>query len=156
MQKIPLTQNQFAIVDDDDYLQLSQHKWFALKVRHIWYAVRKSRKQLIYMHRQILDVPKGLKTDHKNHNGLDNRRAKIRICTPAQNNQNSRCYGHNQSSKFKGVSLDKKTNKWAAYIKHNGKLLHLGRFIDEIQAAKAYDKKAKELWGDFACLNFNT
>ena len=60
----------------------------------------------------------------------------------------------NKSSKFKGVCFNKQVKKWQAYIRFNGKLIHLGRYKSELVAAEAYDKKAVELFGEFANLNF--
>ena len=156
MKTIQLTQSKLAIVDDENYESLSKYKWQAIKIRHTYYAVRSVKKPnpgLIYMHRQILNTPIGLKTDHINHNGLDNRLINIRICTPSQNNQNSKCYSKSKSSKYKGVSWSKYFNCWAARIKYNKHLSHIGYFKTEIEAAKAYNEQAIKLFGDFACLN---
>ena len=107
------------------------------------------------MHRLIANTPAHLFCDHINHDGLDNRRANIRNCTLKQNNANSRS-AKNASSKYKGVSWNKLRKKWAAYIKKDYKQLYLGLFENEIEAAKAYDRKAAELFGKFAKLNFKS
>jgi hypothetical protein len=60
------------------------------------------------------------------------------------------------TSKYKGVSWYSRGKKWVAVVQFNKKRHHLGYFTDEIAAAKAYDKKAKVLHGEFACLNFPT
>lgn len=154
MKKISLTQGKFAIVDDDDYEQLSRWKWYALKRRETFYAVRKyKRKTMIFMHRQILQLTKGdsKETDHRNHCGLDNRKQNIRICSKSQNHQNQRPRKLGMS-KYKGVVWHKK--KWQVQIGHRGKEIYLGRFDNEIEAAKAYDHKAKELFGEFVYTNF--
>lgn len=156
MKRIPLTQGKFAIIDNEDFEWLNQWKWYAIKKNRIYYAGRKIGKRPyqrnFYMHTQIMKTPIGYETDHKNHNTLDNRKTNMRNCTHCQNlqNQKSNC----GMSKFKGVSWHKPCNKWRAYIKHNNKFIHLGLFINEIDAAKAYDQKAKELFGKFAYLNF--
>jgi hypothetical protein len=107
------------------------------------------------MHRIILNAPPHLVVDHINHNGLDNRKANLRLCTVAQNNQNTRPHANpNKLSKYKGVSLDKNRNLYIALIHRNKKNYYLGRFKNETDAAKAYDKKAAELFGEFAYLNF--
>ena len=152
MRTIPLTQGQSTIVDDADYEALSQHKWYANKVRNTWYAARAIGSNKVLMHREILRVPKGMETDHKNHDGLDNRRQNLSICTTAQNQQNMKYSGNkNKTSRFKGVYFQ--AGKWAVQIKHQGTIYPLGRFAIEEDAARAYDKKARELWGDFAYLN---
>lgn len=94
--RIPLTQGKFAIVDPADYSRLAKYKWYAAKTRGIFYAVRgqwsKNPKKLltIKMHRMVIDVPEGLVADHINHDGLDNRRANLRVATLAGNARNVR------------------------------------------------------------------
>jgi len=152
---IPLTQGKFAIVDAHDYERLSKYRWCAVKSRRTYYAIRsvkRSRVQ-IRMHRMLLNAPPGLLVDHINNNGLDNRRSYLRLCTHAQNALNQRPH-RGTSSRYKGVGWDKSKKKFRASITHHYKRIHLGYFKCEIEAAKAYDKKAKELFGEFAYLNF--
>ncbi len=107
------------------------------------------------MHREILGLRPGdgKITDHKNHNGLDNHESNIRLCTNQQNTQNKKPYVFSKSG-YKGVYWYKKVRKWQVHIRVNGTLLHLGYFNKEEDAARTYDKKAKELFGEFACTNF--
>jgi hypothetical protein len=91
--------------------------------------------------------------DHKDSNTLNNRRENLRECSAAQNLQNTR-KRPGLSSRFKGVYWDKKNRKWMARVQHNRKWHYLGRFENERTAAKAYDALAKDLFGDFAKLNF--
>lgn len=156
--QIPLTQGKFAIVDDEDYDWLMQWKWCAAKQNNgDFYAIRRTsrkpiKRKTIYMHRQILNVNPKMLTDHCNHCGLDNRKLNIRSCTNSQNRQNQiPVVG---TSKFKGVYWNKNAKKWCTNIYRNYKRYHLGYFENEIDAAKVYDKKAKELFGVFAYLNF--
>jgi len=155
--KIPLTQGRFAKVDPEDYIWLSQFRWHCKTNTNAIYAVRTitiaGRSKRIYMHRLIMNTPPGLVCDHVNHNGLDNRKANLRNCTISQNNRNARS-AKGASSKYKGVSWNKLRQKWAAYIKKDGIQFNLGCFDDEREAAKAYDKKAVQLFGQFASLNF--
>jgi hypothetical protein len=154
---IPLTQGKFAIVDAEDYGQLSRHKWQAQSRFGTFYAKRKVRRSTHYMHREILKPPDGLICDHKDHNGLNNRKGNLRLCTQAQNVRNRRP-NKSSSSRYKGVTREKRreksTRKWRAQIRFNGKLRHLGIFRNEIDAAVAYDRRAAELFGEFAWLNF--
>jgi len=85
-------------------------------------------------------------------NGIKNKRSNLRTCTSTQNTANQR--KRKGSSNFKGVSWYKREQKWRAGIGYKGKDFHLGYFNDELEAAKAYDKAAKDLWGEFANLNF--
>jgi len=149
---IPLTQGKFAIVDAEDYDRLSQYKWYASKCKNTYYACRAKGRTTIRMHREIMRAPKGLMCDHKNHNGLDNRKSTLRLCTNAQNCYNQQA-SSNGTSKHKGVSWHKCSRKWSARIRCDGKFYHLGDYEDEIEAAMAYDDKAVELFGEFAYLN---
>ena len=91
--------------------------------------------------------------DHKDRNCLNNHLSNLRWCTRKENNQN-RSKNKNGTSIYKGVSFEKTNNKWRAQIKHNGQRIHLGYFTNESDAGKAYDRKASELFGVFAKLNF--
>lgn len=160
MKTIPLTQGKVAIVDDRDYRWLSQYKWHAQKSGKrpgLYYAVRSAtinnHRKTIQMHREIMNPPDDLEIDHRNNNALDNRRLNMRTCTRAQNMANSRAQ-KGKSSAFKGVSFHKDYRKWRVIITHLGKNLHLGFFRNQVRAAKAYDDKAKELFGEFAHPNF--
>ena len=113
------------------------------------------------MHRQILgheprvtsDEPRTTVIDHINRNGLDNRRANLRLATVAQNAWNSK--KRRSCSGYKGVCYDKAKRRWRAAIVHHGRRIHLGYFKDKIPAAKAYDDAAKKYFGQFARTNFN-
>ncbi len=156
--KISLTQGQTAIVDAEDYEKLSGCKWYVIRKGRTFYAERADRggrkKRNIPMHRQILDEPAGKCIDHINHNGLDNRRANLRIVTQEQNNWNKRKKSGNCSSQYKGVSWQKSSGRWKTIIVYRGKWIFIGYFDDEVSAAKAYDAKAQELFGEYAALNF--
>jgi len=155
--KIPLTQGRFAKVDPEDYIWLSQFRWHCKINKNAVYAVRtetcSGRSKRIYMHRLIANTPANLVCDHINHDGLNNRKANLRNCTIKQNNANSRCAAW-ATSKYKGVSWNKKFEKWTAYIKKDVRQFNLGSFEEESEAALVYDRKARELFGEFAYLNF--
>ena len=155
MKKIPLTQGKFAIVDDDDYSYLMRWKWYAWKCGKTWYARRNKfpqggskKRDVIYMHRAIIATSQNEMVDHRNHDGLDNRRNNIRKCTKAQNQQNQLPKDGGES-RYKGVSRES-SDKWRARISYMGERLYLGSYPTEIEAAIAYGKKAKELFGEFA------
>lgn len=157
MKKIRLSQGKVALVDNQDFEELNRHKWSAHKIAGIFYAVRvvakRGNQKAIYMHRAIVNAPPGVECGHRNHNRLDNRRKNLRFCTHAQTkmNQRSRKGG---TSTFKGVSFHKATKKWRAKIWLKGKRRHLGLFINERDAARAYDDAAREHFGEFARTNF--
>ncbi|MBN1362949.1 MAG: HNH endonuclease [Sedimentisphaerales bacterium] len=102
-----------------------------------------------------MKAPKGMVVDHIDGNGLNNRRSNLRLCTPQQNQWN-RCVSRArlQQGLFKGVHHRTDSGKPCARITYRGKTLHLGVFDTAIEAAKAYDRKAIELHGEFAYLNF--
>jgi hypothetical protein len=155
--RIKLTQGLYALVDDEDYERINKYKWYANKIRYTYYAVSanygKEYNGSTLMHRAILGDPAGIPIDHINHNGLDNRRENIRTCSGSQNNMNSR-KSINRTSKYKGVSWCKSSIRWQVDIGIMGKGIYLGHFNNEIEAAHAYDTKAKELFGEFANTNF--
>jgi hypothetical protein len=159
--EIPLTKNQIALVDDDDYEMLMEHKWQASYHSGDYFVATGSfhignTYKTIMMHRKIMNCSDSkLVVDHINHNTLDNRKENLRVCTVMQNCHNQKKYKKSYS-KYKGVSYkkDNKTKKFYASIGFNNKLICLGSFLTEEGAALAYDNKAKEIYGEFAYLNF--
>lgn len=152
---IPLTQGKFAIVDADDYGWLAKYKWYSYQDGNTFYAFRRKgrKRRRSTMHREIMHAPEGLLVDHKDRNGLNNRKSNLRLCSPAQNAWNRRP-APNCHSKYKGVTWHKHHNKWHVRIFGSGKNYYLGSFDDETEAALAYDRKAEEFFGEFAYLNF--
>jgi len=158
--RIPLAQGKYAIVDPDDYERLSRHKWQLQRTRHMLYATRRAkgregtRGQIVWMHRYIFPSPEGMCVDHINNKALDNRKANLRLATPAQNARNRRKMAAKTSSRYKGVSYHAGQRKWCAAIRVNGQYKYFGLFHDEVAAAKGYDKAAKKYHKEFAVLNF--
>jgi hypothetical protein len=148
---IPLTQGQFAIVDDEDFEALTQYKWHAMKDCKTYYAARSERGARIRMHRQIMNAPVGLEVDHINHEGLDNRRINLRLCSVSQNRMNEGRKREGVSSRYKGVCWAKATQKWQTSIGFQGKVQYLGQFDTEEEAHAVYLTAAKRLFGEFAC-----
>ena len=148
MKTIPLTRGLSALVDDADYAKVASFRWQAHRSRssgsELWYA---SNPTLGLMHRFLLGAADGVEVDHRNQNSLDNRRENIRVATRAQQMANRRCYN---STGFKGIQEHK--TGFAAYI--GAKRRYLGFFPTAELAARAYDRAAIELYGEFACLNF--
>lgn len=154
MKQILLTRGRYATVDDSDVELIQAMKW--QYHRDGWgkeYAVHKARLAgkfvTVYMHRLIMGARKGQYVDHKDNDGLNNRRDNLRIATMRQNIQNSKkktgC-----SSAYKGVTLNKALSLWRASVNNQ----FLGYFEDERHAALAYDLNAKYLYGEFARTNF--
>ena len=156
MKEIKLTQNKTSLVDNEDFKCLNHYKWFVIRDRNTYYACRmiyvNGKRRRLLMHRDILKTPHGFISDHIDGNGLNNQRSNLRVCTIQQNSMNvKRSRG---TSQYKGVRWHKRDKKWRAQIGFNNKVLYIGDFKDEIDAALAYDKMAHELHGEFANLNF--
>lgn len=151
--QIPVANGNHAIVDDEDFERLSKFKWHLNCKRYAYTTVWDGVKSKQYsMHRMVLKCPNGKCPDHINGNGLDNRKSNLRAVTHQENTFNSKSHVDG-SSKFKGVCWDKSRRRWYARIFKDGKSTHIGRFICELEAAKAYNEKAKELYGENAHLN---
>lgn len=149
-----LSKGKYAIVDADDFEWLNQWKWTCFS--NTRYAARRFQKNnkatYVYMHRLIMNVSNNNQVDHINGDGLDNRRCNLRIVTIAQNHYNHKLLSNNKSG-FNGVSWDKRLNKWVTCISVNNKTIHLGQYNNKIEAALAYNKAAKEYFGEYARLN---
>jgi len=170
--RIPLTQGRYAIVDPAGYPHLSKYKWRLCRTwgKNTLYAERSirlpnGRYSRILMHRQIMKNMNSnlrdtryerrttnLVVDHINGDGLDNRRANLRLATVAQNAWNSK--KRNPRSGYKGVWFAEDKGLWRAAIVYHGRRIHLGYFKDKIAAAKAYDYAAIKYYKEFARPNF--
>ena len=157
MKKIPLTQNKFALVDDEDFETVSKFKWYAAKRGlRLFYAVRTDRQRKVYMHREILGLRPGGVWDghHFDGCGLNNQRSNLARATTSQNIAGHRDKSAEASSRFRGVGWDGSRKKWRAQTKFGGKSLFLGRFQSEVEAAEAYDAAVRSLFGRFSSPNF--
>ncbi len=149
--EIPLTQGRAALVSDEDFDRVCQYRWCAVLNGKHWYAKHASRTSgkyvNVYLHKFILGLPASQLVDHVNGDGLDCRRENLRPATPADNCRNSRMPSTNTTG-FKGVCFFK-----GRYVAKAGGR-YLGRYRSAEEAARVYDAKARELFGDFALLNF--
>lgn len=150
-----------AVVDDADYERVSQYRWHTgTNLAGTLYAYRTGRKddgplagKQIPMHREILAPPAGMDVDHIDRDGLNNQRGNLRAATRTQNNGNSR--PKRPGRPYKGITQDKKHGGWKAQItKGKGRNIYLGYFNDPADAARAYDRAAREYFGEYARLNF--
>ncbi len=147
---------EFTLIDKDNFhlvknlnLYLRVGKWCRTK-----YVQFLKNKKGVYLHRLIMNFPnRDIEIDHINGNGLDNRKCNLRLCNRAQNSYNSKKRYGNSSSKYKGVTLNSVSNKYISRIIYNKKYIYIGLFKNETDAAIAYNKRAKELFGEYARLN---
>lgn len=163
MKLIPLTQGKFAKVDDDDFEWLSKMKWRYVRKEQDsidGYAAsggrRKENEPFVWMHRLIAKTPKGMLTDHKDGNGLNNQKENLRHATTSQNLANAR---KKNSTGYKGVTAPAGKSKncpknWRARVMNKGKVVFEKMYGTAEEAARAYDEAARETFGEFAKTNF--
>ena len=156
--------NLVAFVDDADYqtLHLSDYKWHRIIGRKTTYAAAYINGKQTYLHRLIMGVSDGPKTDIVDHidgDGLHNYRANLRLTDNAGNARNTtKSLSGNFTSSYKGVYYNFAYNNekpWQAHIKlpDGGKLKKLGCYRTEYEAAWSYNDAAEELFGPMASLN---
>jgi hypothetical protein len=144
----------YTLVDDEDFEYLNQFKWFISKCGYAMRTFKDGKKnRSMRMHRILMHNPKGKVVDHINHNTLDNCKENLRVCSSYQNQWNMQKTNNKTTSKYKGVYFNKNIRKYHAQITINNKKQHLGFFETEEEAGLAYNKKAKELFGEFAVFN---
>jgi len=159
--KIPLTQGEFALVDADDYEELSKYKWYC-EVHSKKNGYKSARRTQTYngkdikisMHRLIMNCSTGWEVDHINGNPLDNRKSNLRIVSRSENMRNRKGLQKNNTSGLRGV--DFQNGKWRAKITINNKTIFLGNWDTKIEAHFAYLNGAKKYHGKFNDLIFNT
>lgn len=145
-----------VIIDDDDALKVCNHKWTAsrritngykLIYFYTWIYNDRKEKKIIYLHRFIMNTPKGFYTDHINGDTLDNRKENLRICTNCDNAANRRI-SKNNTSGYKGVSKTG-SNSWKAMITNRGRHIYLGTHKTPELAYEAYCNASKKYHGGF-------
>lgn len=141
----------YAIVDADDFDELSKYNWSLCAKR---YAGTTMSGEHVTMHRFVSKAPDGSHVDHKNGSGLDNRKTNLRLATSSQNLANARKQVARAdricTSQYKGVYFRKDRERWSAYIGTGKDRDCLGCFATEEAAAEAYNKAAFERWGEFS------
>lgn len=152
MKKIIMPHGKFTLVDDRDFLSLSQHQWSLDGTGHA-HGWDGKAKRFVKMHRKILDAPCGMCVDHINGDKLNNQRHNLRLCTHSQNSAN-RTHPPQGKSGYYGVYWHKGKRKWQARITKDYRDISIGYFERAEDAAFARDIKAAELFGEFATLNF--
>lgn len=161
MKEIQLTKGQVAIVDDEDYEWLSQWKWSAAdnKGRGIYYAVRHQRPDgNVPMHKEVYvrhygEIPEGFLIDHKDRITLNNDYRNLRAVTRSES-QINRNLQSNNSTGVSGIHWYERDQKYEVQLSRNGKTVYVRRYADFEEAKAERDKKAIELYGKFAILNY--
>lgn len=163
MKEIQLTDGYIALVDDGDYARVSQFQWQATVrkrsdgsirgvygLRTVWDG---KKVKAVYLHQFVMDSQW---VDHKDHNGLNCQKGNLRIADRSKNGGNARKMQRQKptTSKYKGVSWDKRENKWRVSLMYQGKKCWFGYYTEENVAALVYDVTARLLFGDFANVNF--
>lgn len=147
-----------AIVDDEDYDKLIKYNWYS------WYGVRRIHRNYCICSKtfskglanEILSISRKIIIDHIDRDPFNNQKSNLREVTVQQNSMNVAKYiRKDTTSKYKGVGWHKSRSKWRAVIMVDGHQIYLGLHRTEEDAARAYDKKAHEIYGDIACLNFS-
>ena len=155
--RLPLSRGLYAVIDAADFELVGQHKWCAIPSRATWYAWRgiraKGPGRMVSLHQTIFPAPPGMKVDHIDGDGLNNRRANLRHCTNQENCRNQGLARNNRSG-FKGVSWYPNSGKWVATIWDGKRKVFLGYYADPVEAARSYDATARALFGAFARPNF--
>lgn len=149
---------------DDKYKPLGDLGWGTYKygtiLNPIWYAIKTYHLKYMLMHRVIMEselnrlLLRSEYVDHINRDGLDNRLSNLRIVTAKQNSHNLARNISKKTSQYKGPTWEENRSQWKVSIQINGKSINLGRYYDELDAAKAYDKASKHFHGIYGYLNF--
>lgn len=148
--RVPLTKGAFAVVDSADVPELSEHNWKLVTFKGgSTYEGRTTRSGLVLMHRQLMSSADGLEVDHRDTDGLNNRRGNLRVATSSQNKCNQRTSSLNTSG-FKGVCWCKQVGAWKARVQLNGRQYHAGFHSTPEAAYAARCALAERLHGEFA------
>lgn len=154
---IELTHGRTASIDRADLPLVEKYNWRTHNTafnKHNYYAVTDINGVVVFIHRLILGITdRKITVDHINGDGLNNRRDNLRVCSSAENARNQKVNANSKSG-LKGVCLHSDEKKWVATIGFNSKHIYIGRFATKEEAAHAYDARAKELYGEFARLNY--
>lgn len=152
MAYVPLTRGKTAVIDAADAHLVGGVNWCAVKFGDTFYAATNRRldgkRRVAYAHRDLMTPPDDMIVDHIDGNGLNCRRSNMRLATRAQNVRNSRRPKHNTSG-FKGVSYNRKNQRWQAHIKVDSKSTYLGLYATPEDAYAAYCVASERYHGKY-------
>jgi hypothetical protein len=148
---IDIGRGRIVRIDDDDADLLSRFTWYGAKHRNTWYAITQISRRTVYMHRLLMNPPGALSVDHVNGDGLDNRRANLRLATRSEQARNSR--KRKSRSRFKGITFHAASGLWMAQIQLPGNKKMARYAKTETEAAYLYNALASEHFGAFARVN---
>ncbi len=145
MIEIQLSKGRIAIIDEDDFDKVSIYSWhFDRYAKAVKWDKEAKKNRHLYMHRLIMNAPKGLDVDHINGNKLDNRKINLRVCSRSINQYNPQKPTRAKSG-LRGVYKEyNRSCRWFAQVKINGKLKRLGRYDTPEEAHAAYLDATKE------------
>ena len=153
-----------VLIDDEDYDKVAKYNWSidiqnrreGLKyVTHsIWQGSDKGYVT-IKLHRLIMgcSIGDGMIVDHINHNTLDNRKCNLRVCKLGQNSMNRKT-SKNSTTGYKGVWKRRDSGRYRVMLRNKGKRFNGGHYDSLEEAARAYDRLALKIFGEFAHTNF--
>ena len=146
--------DKIVLIDAEDFLKIQDKTVYISKAGNNFYAMIWENKKNVPIHK-IITGQFGNKNivDHISGDTLDNRKSNLRKCSPAGNQRNRVLISKNNTSGFKGVIWHKQAKKWRAQIYVNSKPVYIGYYESKSEAAKAYNEKAIELFGEYARLN---
>ena len=155
--EVPLKHGKILLFDDRDWAAATLISWYAVEQRGRWYVLahdpgKPSGAAKLRFHRFVLDAKPGQGVDHVNGEGLDNRRANLRLCGDALNQQNTGPRGG--GSQYKCVAWSAAKRKWQVALRFGGRGHFVGYFDGEEAAARAYDAAILPLAGEYARPNF--
>jgi hypothetical protein len=148
-----------VLLDEEDAHLLVDRTWRVMKnpnsklyVR--WTTTENGKGRIFYLHRLVMDAPKGVLVDHWDGNTLDCRKANLRLASHAKNSHNMAKWSKDSTSKFKGISWKSKRKRWVSQISCDGKYHYLGLYSSEIHAAYVYDLASIQHHGEYGRTNF--
>lgn len=145
----------YALVDDRDFDWINQYKWSRTSqgYAHARVGDKTMRMHILIADKHIGKREDGKVLDHINQNKLDNRLCNLRVCTMKENSRNRDRHASDETSKYHGVNYRKDSGNWRVRIKDGEKQYNIGTFRTEVEAAIAYNRAVKEIFGEFASLN---